>query len=153
MTDVRLTDERLRNYLNTRQPDRERMCLALLRLDSRYSEIKPRRPEGGPDGARDLECWFQGQKCFGAVGFKNSANDSEKEWREIRGKYESDLNSAIIKEPNLSAFIFFTNIDLSPSQQQELLQYAYKKNVNHVDIYWRERIRILLDSPEGYATR
>ena len=58
--DVRLTEERLRNHLDSNQAMREQMCLALLPLLGSYTREQPRRPKGGPDGARDIEAFFQG---------------------------------------------------------------------------------------------
>jgi len=55
-----LTEERLRSWLDSKQVDRERMCLALLTLDSRFANPKLRRPKGAPDGARDIEVAFNG---------------------------------------------------------------------------------------------
>ena len=53
MPDPRLTEERLRNHLDNNQVMRERMCLALLPLLGPFTQERPRRPKGGPDGARD----------------------------------------------------------------------------------------------------
>lgn len=153
MSAGRNTDERLRYHLNARQADRERMCVALLAIDRAYSQIEPRLPEGGPDGGRDLQCIINGVKCFGAVGFKNDADDSDRQIREITSKFEGDLNSAIGAEPNLKAFVFFTNVNLPPATQEHLKTFARSKGISHVDIYWRERIRILLDNVEGFAIR
>ncbi len=154
MSDVRITDERLRNFLNGRQPDRERMCLALLSLDRSYTRIEPRRPEGGPDGGRDLQCIFEDRvKCFGAVGFKNCANDSNKQRREIRQKFKDDLSAAIDADASVKAFVFFTNVDLTLSEQEELKQHARSCGMDFVDVLYRERLRILLDSVSGYAIR
>lgn len=153
MSDARLTDERLKSHLNGRQPDRERMCLAILGIETGFSQIEPRRPEGGPDGGRDIQCIQNGLKCFGAVGFKNSAHDSDQQVREIKGKFKDDLNSALDAEADLKAFVFFTNVDLTPAHQVELRNFASAKGAVQVEIYWRERIRVLLDSPEGYAIR
>lgn len=154
MSDSRLTDERLKSYLNGRQPDRERMCLALLSLDKSYSRIEPRRPEGGPDDGRDLQCIFDHRvKCFGAVGFKNDANDSARQRREIKKKFKDDLSAAIKADPSVKAFVFFTNVDVTPSEQDELKQHARSCGMDHVDVFYRERLRILLDSVGGYAFR
>lgn len=54
MSHPQLTEERLRTWLLT-QADREQMCLAVLAMNPRYSDLQPRRPKGGPDGARDIE--------------------------------------------------------------------------------------------------
>jgi len=49
------TDERLKNYLDTNQLRREQLCLAVMAIDRRFSDVRPRHPRGGPDGGRDIE--------------------------------------------------------------------------------------------------
>ncbi len=79
MSDVRLTEERLRSWLDSNQVQRERLCLHLLPLFGPYTNVTPRRPKGGRDGARDIQAIFDGGlEAWGAVGFQNSANDSTK---------------------------------------------------------------------------
>lgn len=130
------------------------MCLALLSLDQSYSSIEPGRPEGGPDHGRDLQCIFEQRlKCFGAIGFKNNANDSTEQKREIIKKFKDDLAKAINADQLVRAFVFFTNVDLTLGEQDELKQYARSKGIEFTDILHRERIRILLDSVGGYAIR
>ncbi len=153
MSDPRVTDERLKVYLNNRQSDQERLCCALLALDSAYSNIEPRRPEGGPDGARDIQCSFNGVKCFGAVGFKNNAGSSDRQVGEIKKKFRDDVDSALNAEPNLKSFVFLTNVDLAPGAQEEMKEYARNRGIASVELYWRERLRLALDSVEGYALR
>lgn len=149
----RATDERLRTALNSDQLSRERLCVAVLAMDRNYSDVQPRRPSGGPDGGRDIQCQRQGETCFGAVGFVNSASDSAANKRTIRKKFESDLASALAAMPELRSFVFFTNVDLTPKEVQALEEYGQRQNVTFVDVYWRERVRISLDSPEGLSTR
>ena len=68
------TDERLKSYLDTNQLGREQMCLAVLAIDKRFSDVRPRNPRGGPDGGRDIEAVFrQAQLAYAAVGFVNQA--------------------------------------------------------------------------------
>lgn len=153
MDAARQTDERLRHWLNSNQPSRERLCMAILALDRNYSDIKPRRPEGGPDGSRDIECNRGPDLCFGAVGFINNVSDSPKDKREIKRKFVDDLDAALKQNKDLKAFAFFTNVDLTPGEIEELKQSAEAKGISFVDVYWRERIRHALDSPEGLAIR
>jgi len=149
----RQTDERLRFALNGNQPSRERMCLAVLALDRTYTDIRPRRPEGGPDGGRDIQCLRNSELCFGAVGFVNNVSDSADDKSAAKNKFKSDLQTALTTEPKLRAFVFFTNVDLTPNEVELLSQWGKEKNVTFIDIYWRERIRIALDNPEGLAIR
>ena len=147
MDTARLTDERLRHALNSDQPSRERLCMAVLALDRNYSDVKPRRPEGGPDGGRDIECRRGPNLCYGAVGFVNNFSDSPKDKRQIKKKFKDDLDAALKYNRDLKAFVFFANVDLTPSEVQGLEQSAEASGISFVDIYYRERIRHALDSP------
>jgi hypothetical protein len=148
-----LTDERLRTWLNANQPARERLCLALLGLDERFENAQPRRPEGGPDGARDMEVLFNGIKTWGAVGFRNNANDSPEDKKWAVKKFKDDLAAATSENPNLKSFVFFTNIDLTPGEIKVLSDHAAAQGMEQSDIFYRERLRIWLDSPGGLALR
>jgi hypothetical protein len=143
----------LRSWLDARQTERERMCLAVLGLDRRYSDVQPRRPKGGPDGGRDIQASFRGEIVWGAVGFRNQVSDSPEDKREAQKKFTSDLDAALTEKPDLKGFVFFTNVDLTPAESQALETHARSRGITHVDIYGRERIRIALDSPEGLASR
>ena len=69
---VHQTEQHLKSYLNANQLHRERMCLAILACDPRFSEVRPIHPMVGPDGGRDIEALFrQEQQAFAAVGFLN----------------------------------------------------------------------------------
>jgi hypothetical protein len=153
MDTARLTDERLRTALNADQASRERMCLAVLARDRNYSDIHPRRPEGGPDGGRDIQAIRDSQLCYGAVGFLNSVTDSAQDTTAIKKKFRDDVSSAVSAEPKPRAFVFFTNVDLTPGELEELRIWGASQGLSFVDIYWRERIRHVLDSPEGLAIR
>jgi hypothetical protein len=147
------TDERLKSYLDTNQLHREQMCLSLLAIDRRFTDVKPRQPRGGPDGGRDIEAVFRGEKVFGAVGFVNQADDSDQKRRVAEGKFESDLQSALEAEPGLKAFVFFTNVNLTVGEEDHLMAMARAKSVGHCEIFDRERMRISLDSPDGLSIR
>lgn len=153
MDTPRLTDERLRTALNGDQPSRERMCIALLSLDRNYTNIHPRRPNGGPDGNRDIECVRGDERCFGAVGFFNNVSDSAANKRSAKMKFIDDLEAAINEFPSLHAFVFFTNVDFTPKEIEKLMELGRKEGITFVDIYWRERIRQVLDNAEGLAIR
>src|SRR4051812_22423948 len=105
------------------------MCLALLTLDPRFSNPRPRRPKGGPDGARDIEVVFNGIETWGAVGFRNSANDSNEDKAWVKKKFESDITSAVSENKELRSFIFMTNIDVTPSEVRDLLDFAHSKSI------------------------
>lgn len=130
------------------------MCLAVLALDRNYADVHPRRPEGGRDGGRDIQALRDSQLCYGAVGFRNNVSDSSEDKRVIKKKFRKDVDAAIgVDDAKPRAFVFFTNVDLTPAEVEELRGWGEAKGLSFVDIYWRERIRHALDSPEGLAIR
>jgi hypothetical protein len=148
------TDERLKSYLDTNQLGRERLCLAVLSIDKRFSEVRPRHPRGGPDGKRDIDAVFRGsQPALAAVGFLNQANDSDKHRKGSIRKFESDLQAAVLARPQLEVFVFFTNVNLRISEKSALENSARGRGIKQCEIFDRERIRILLDSPDGFSIR
>jgi hypothetical protein len=148
------TDERLKSYLDTNQLYREQMCLAVLATDKRFSDVRPRHPRGGPDGGRDIQAVYRDeQTAFGAVGFVNQGNDSAEQKKTIKKKFSDDLESAISADENITAFVFFTNINLTIGEKDSLIEKAKKEGVIFCDILDRERIRIALDSPDGFSIR
>jgi hypothetical protein len=153
MPDNRLTDERLRTWLNS-QPERERLCLDLLPYLGEYTQVQPRRPMGGPDGARDLEARLnENLVVWGAVGFRNSPSDSSEDKAWVKKKYRTDLSSALGKNSSLRGFVFFTNVDLTPGEVSELCFHAASQGIEHSEVFYRERLRQVLDSPAGYGFR
>lgn len=133
---------------------RERLCLALMPLLGPYTRERPRRPKGGPDGGRDIEAIHEGSRVvWGAVGFKNGGGSDDNSRREIVSKFEADIDRALEENSTLEAFIFFTNVDLTPGNHGQLIALATSKGVSIVDIVDMERIRHLLDSPEGLIAR
>src|SRR5262245_52895136 len=96
MNGPRLTEERLRYFLDGNQPMRERLCLAVLPLLGPYSREQPRRPKGGPDGGRDIEALYQGQiPVWGAVGFKNGGGLDDASRDDAEEKFKDDLTRAL----------------------------------------------------------
>jgi hypothetical protein len=148
------TDERLRSWLDSNQLARERLCLAILSLDRRFSNVRPRQPRGGPDMGRDLEATFRdGRRAFGAVGFVNSASDSPANKRAVKRKFRDDLRRALQADNNLKIFVFFTNVSLTVGEKKTLEDHANSKGIEVLDIFDRERLRIALDSTDGLAAR
>lgn len=153
MYTTRLTEERLRTWAIS-QDDRERMCLGILALDVRFSNVKPRRPKGGPDGGRDIEALFDNRVVvWGAVGFRANAIDSKEDKRWVEAKFKTDIEVAKTANPDLWGFVFFTNVDLTPTELVKLEQYARAMGLSFVEILHRERLRIALDSPRGLSLR
>ena len=148
------TDERLKSYLDTNQLNREQMCLAILAIDNRFSDVRPRHPRGGPDGGRDIEALYrQSQGTYGAIGFMNQANDSAGQKRTIFKKFNSDLASALSTKPRPEVFVFFTNLNLTVKNKERLNSEARNSRISYCDIFDRERMRISLDSPDGFSIR
>lgn len=154
MKGPRLTEERLRNHLDSNQVMRERLCLAILPLLGPYTRERPRRPKGGPDGGRDIEAVYDGSLIvWGAVGFRNGGGIDEVARREAQKKFRFDLDRAIEENPMLPGFVFFTNIDLTPGIIEGLKQIAIGKGLTVVDVFDIEWLRHVLDSPEGMIAR
>jgi hypothetical protein len=148
------TDERLKGYLDTNQLHREQLCLSVLAIDKRFSDVRPRHPRGGPDGARDIDAVYQGeQRVFGAVGFVNQANDSDEHKKKASKKFRSDLTEALQQDPAPAVFVFFTNVNLGVGEKDKLIKYAKGQTLAHAEIFDRERIRIALDSADGLSLR
>lgn len=148
------TEERLRHHLDANQIQRERMCLALLPLLGPYTREQPRRPKGGPDGARDIEAIYEGKTVvWGAVGFRNGGGSDEAARQEAEKKFKSDVDNAVEENPSLEGFVFFTNVDLTPTRKENLKIYAQTKNIKIIDIFDMERLRQIMDSPEGLIAR
>ena len=148
------TDERLKGYLDTSQMYREQLCLAVLAVDRRFSDVRPRHPRGGPDGARDIEAVFNDvQRVFGAVGFLNQATDSDEHKKRAINKFTDDLTEALKQEPRPEVFIFLTNVNLTVGQKDELVKNAKTGGLAHAEIFDRERIRIVLDGADGFSLR
>jgi hypothetical protein len=148
------TEQALRNHLDSNQAGRERLCLALLQLDKRFSLVEPRRPKGGRDGGRDIQAKYEGQYvAYGAVGFVNSANDDRTQKAAIKRKFAADLKTAMHAKNDLQVFVFFTNIDLTTGEEESLKRQAYSLGINCIEIFNRERIRIMLDETSGLRVR
>lgn len=147
------TDERLKSYLDTNQLGREQMCRGVLAIDGRFIDVRPRHPRGGPDGGRDMEATFNGSLAFGAVGFLNQANDSEEQKKKVAAKFEEDVESALGATPKPDAFVFFTNVNLTLGEKDALVTHAKQEGFSFCEVFDRERIRIELDSPDGFYLR
>jgi len=148
------TDERLKSYLDTNQLHREQMCRAILSIDKRFSDVRPRHPRGGRDGGRDIEAIYrENQIAYGTVGFVNQANDSDEQKKTIKGKFESDLTSALSAEKKPDVFVFITNINMTIGEKEGLVEKARRAGLSYCEILDRERLRIALDSPDGFSIR
>ena len=71
----------------------------------------------------------------------------------MKNKFQDDLKNALNKNPELINFIFFTNVDLTPSEVENLKSHAFEKGIKNAEIFYREKIRQALDSPQCYGYR
>lgn len=148
------TDEKLKGFLDTNQLAREQMCLAILALDKRFSEVRPRHPRGGPDGGRDIEAMFhKTQRAFGAVGFINQADDSAEKKKRVNEKFHEDLAAALAATPKPEVFVFLTNVNLTIGEKDDLIAEARAAGAGYCEVFDRERLRIALDNTDGLAIR
>jgi len=92
--------------------------------------------------------------AFGAVGFIDGAQDTPQHRRQATNKFKEDLKSALHHVPDLDVFIFFTNVDLTPNNQTDLWAFARGlKHAIHVELFAREQIRLVLNTPQGFGLR
>lgn len=125
MTKPRITEERLRSWLDGDQPARERLCLQVLKLDRRFSEVQPRQPKGGPDEGYDFEATFQGtRRALGAIGFRNTPSDDPADRAWVKRKFQADLTAARASGKQFEVFAFLTNVLLTVKGKQNLYQHA-----------------------------
>ena len=130
------------------------MCLAILAIDKRFTNVRARHPRGGPNGGRDIEATFAGeQKAIGAIGFVNQANDSPGHKTKAKKKFAEDMKSALKSESDLKAFVFFTNVNLTASEKSALILAAKSEGLAHCEIMDRERMRLALDGTDGLSIR
>jgi len=127
------------------QTKAERLCADILLLES-FSGVDPQCPLGGPDGIKDVICEKNNWKYIGAAYFPVS----EKQFKEIKKKFEGDLLG--VEKNKVDGIIFLTNQKLSPGEREKLIKIADKCSAKAL-IYHRERIRVLLDNPQGFAHR
>lgn len=151
-------EQKLKNFLATDQLKQERLCLAILFLDKRYSKVTSRQPYGGADYGRDIQVLYDDiYICFVGIGFKQDANDSKEQITEIKRKFSNDLDSVLknaAKENiDLKGFVFFTNLRLTVDTRDSLIADAKKQGLLHCEIYHRENMVQILNSPEGFAIR
>jgi hypothetical protein len=94
-----------------------------------------------------------GRPVWGAVGFRNSVSDSAADRRWVKQKFAADLRRALDEFPHLKAFVFLTNVELTVGERESLVASARELGLEFSDVFHRERLRILLDSPDGLAAR
>jgi len=127
------------------QTKAERLCASLLSIES-FKSIDPQCPLGGPDGLKDIVCVKDNWKYIGASYFPTT----NQIFKDIKEKFVHDLEG--VRKNNANGICFFTNQKITPSERKELEDLAdeigYKAIVYHI-----ERIRAILDAPQGYGLR
>jgi hypothetical protein len=147
------TDERLKGFLDTNQLLREQLCAAVLGLDARFANIRPVQPRGGPDGGADIAATFrETHEAVIAIGFFNQASDTQSMRSAAVRKFSSDLRRLGERSSRIALF-FFTNVALTSKQRDAMIKAAIGAGAFHCEVFDRERIRLILDSPEGLAIR
>jgi fido (protein-threonine AMPylation protein) len=123
----------------------ERLAAGLLRLE-KFANIEPQAPIGGGDGGADILCDRGRYRWVCAVYFPPTVQT----FTGVETKFLGDLEKAQTHSRN--GFVFITNQRLTRGERQSLVDAAAR--VNHeADIYDVERMRGILDSPEGYGLR
>lgn len=125
--------------------DAERLCADLLRIDA-FDDVDPQHPLGGPDGGKDILCTKDGNTFVAAVYFPRESV----KFAATKNKFTSDLDGSL--KHNRRGFIFLTNQDLTVGERSDLEKIAASKGKRCL-IYHRERLRVMLDSPQGYGLR
>ena len=88
-----------------------------------------------------------GIQVWGAVGFREAVTDSPEDKRWVASKFCDDLQAALNEKPTLKAFVFFTNIELTPAEEDALIREGNHRGLGYVEVFTRKRLRILLDNP------
>jgi fido (protein-threonine AMPylation protein) len=127
------------------QPNAERFSADLLILDG-FVSVSPQSPLGGPDGLKDVVCEKNGWKYIGACYFPTT----QKNYTAIKNKFIHDFDG--VAKNSADGIVFITNQSLTPKQKSGLAKIAASKSAKCI-IYDNERIRVLIDSPIGFALR
>jgi hypothetical protein len=133
---------RLRDWTSG-QTAAERLSAQILLLDG-YRSVNPAHPLGGQDGLKDVTCTKDGVEYVGAAYFPNG----DQPFRDVKAKFRDDLRGVATNQ--VGGFAFRTNQYLTLSQRSELE--SHDKSVS-MEIYHRERLATLLNSPLGYGVR
>lgn len=136
------TWHRLREWTNGQAPS-ERLAAQVL-IDEGFDGIDPSHPLGGKDGGKDALCSKQGEKWVMAVYFPRG----QKDFAEIRTKFEGDLSGAL--RNNAAGIAFVTNQEIRLAEREELRLLA---GVTELDLFHLERVTATLDKPSMAGIR
>lgn len=136
------TWHRLREWTNGQAPS-ERLAAQIL-IDQGFDDIDPSHPLGGKDGGKDALSSKQGKKWIMAVYFPRG----QKDFAEIRTKFEADLPGALKNEASGIAFV--TNQEIRLAEREELHRLA---GAIELDLFHLERVTVTLDKPSMAGIR
>lgn len=111
-----------------------------------FEDVDPQHPLGGPDGGKDILCSKDENTFVAAVHFARETIS----FTALKDKYTSDLKASVKHKRN--GFIFLTNQHLTVGERAILEKIAASEGKRCL-IYHRERLRVMLDSPQGYGLR
>ena len=63
------------------------------------------------------------------------------------------MESALVTDEKPTVFVFFTNVNLTIGEKEDLIQRAKARGISFCEISDRERLRIQLNSPDGFFIR
>jgi fido (protein-threonine AMPylation protein) len=138
------TESQLREW-RSGQAGSERLAAAILQLEG-FSNIDPQAPLGGPDDRKDILC--EKGKVLYVAGVYFPTTD--KSLSDIKSKFQNDIEGAIRHERTGIAFITNQTISVEGRKQLEEISHQHGRLC---ELYHRERIRAVLDSPTGYGVR
>jgi fido (protein-threonine AMPylation protein) len=138
------TDSQLREWTSG-DTAAERLCAGILSLEQ-FQGIDPQSPFGGPDDGKDLLCEKDGKSFVAAVYFPHR----DVTFATTKRKFKDDLKASI--SHNRDGFIFLSNQHLTISERAELERLAATEGKRCL-VYHRERLRVVLDAPQGYGLR
>lgn len=121
----------------------ERLSAQIIRVEG-YTSIDPSHPLGGPDGLKDIVCFYEQKKWIASCYFPRI----QKTLNEIMVKFKNDIDG--MAKNQADGFVFLTNQELTLSERDSLINESHSANVN---IYHLERISSILDSPRCYGIR
>lgn len=124
------------------QTNAERLCAGILAVSS-YVDIDPQAPLGGPDGKKDILVRRSGRQFVAAVFFPAT----HQTFANVRKKFIEDRIG--VDRHSADGFVFMVNQPLTLSERQELRNIGGSLD----EIYHLERLRSVLDSPQGYGLR
>jgi fido (protein-threonine AMPylation protein) len=110
---------------------------------SGYTDIDPQAPLGGPDDKKDILARRSAQRFVAAVFFP----PTHQAFASIKRKFVADREG--VARHNADGFVFMVNQPLTLGERQELEGLGGPRD----EIYHLERLRHVLDSPQGYGLR